>query len=348
MSVTIKDIANKAGVSKTTVSFAFNNPSRISAETYEKIMSIAKAEGYSPDPVARIFSMRKTQTIAFILPQSLSVFLLNPYLADTLRGIGSVCDKEGYGISMLPPFKGIITQTISNAAVDGMILMGISDDNNIHDTLKSRGTPYVTIDAPFRNNYVNVGIDDKRAAKEMMDYLLENGHRRICICSLLPISSDWEQPQASGSLQLRMQGITESIEKHNIKTYERSLITYLNMKPSQIDAYQEGIKLFTSENRPTAIFCMADIQAYGFYQAANELKLSIPDDISIVSFDDLDLSKSLTPGLTSIHQTGFDKGVKATELLFKLMNEESCSSALLDCNIEVRNSVKKIAPITSL
>ena len=95
MKVTIKDLAEKAGVSKTSVSFAFNNPARISKETYNKIMAIAQEIGYSPDPVARILATKQTQTIGLLFPQSITEVLQNTYISEVVRGVGSICDKEG-------------------------------------------------------------------------------------------------------------------------------------------------------------------------------------------------------------------------------------------------------------
>ena len=134
MKVTIKELAEKAGVSKTAVSFAFNNPKRISSETYERIMKIAKEIGYSPDPVARILATHQTQTIGLLFPQSITEVLQNPYIAELARGVGSVCDKEGLALTLLSPLKGIVNNTIQNAAVDGMIILGVDKNSTVHDS----------------------------------------------------------------------------------------------------------------------------------------------------------------------------------------------------------------------
>ena len=95
------------------------------------------------------------------------------------------------------------------------------------------------------------------------------------------------------------------------------------------------------KDRPTAVFCMGDIQALGFYRAAEELGIKVPEELSIVSFDDLPLSAIVTPRLTTVHQPGFDKGQAAAELLIKKLNGQSCSSVLLPAYIENRASVCK-------
>ena len=141
MKVTIKDLAEKAGVSKTTVSFAFNNPSRISKETCEKIMTIAKEIGYSPDPVARYLATKQTGTIGILFPQAVAEVLENPYCADLVRGIGAVCDQHDLSIILLSPLKGVLNNTIKNAAVDGMIIFGIDNDSSIHTSFTMRNMP---------------------------------------------------------------------------------------------------------------------------------------------------------------------------------------------------------------
>lgn len=342
MRITIKDIATKAGVSKTTVSFAFNNPDRISSETYERIMNIAREIGYSPDPVARILSNRKTKNIGIVLPQSISVFFQNPYLAELLRGIGSVCDQEGFAVSVLSPFKGIVTQTILNAAVDGILIMGISKDSEVHTTFKQRNMPYVTIDAVESGDFINIGIRDEELAEELMDILLSNGHRKICFCSLQSISQNLQKLDTSGTREARIKGIDKSAKKFNLSEEDMKTFSHINTPATLTDSYDIALSILKKKNKPTAIFCMADVQAYGFYRAARELSIAIPEELSIVSFDDIPLSEVLIPGLTAVHQSAYEKGRIATKLLFKLIKGQQCSSAILDAYVKERFSVAKV------
>jgi len=340
--ITIKDIALKAGVSKTTVSFAFNNPDRISADTYERIMTIAREIGYSPDPIARILSNKKTKNIGIVLPQTISVLFQNPYLGELLRGIGSVCDQEGFAVSVLSPFKGIVTQTILNAAVDGILIMGISKDSEVHTTFKQRTMPYVTIDAVDSGDFVNVGIKDEELSEKLMDILLDNGHRKICFCLLQSISPTLQKADTSGTREARLHGIFQSAKQHCLSEDEMKDFLYINTPATLSDSYDIALSLLKKKDRPSAVFCMADVQAYGFYRAARELSLSIPEDLSIVSFDDLPLTETLTPGLTCVHQSAYEKGRMATKLLFKMIAGQHCESAVLDAHITHRHSVAKL------
>lgn len=339
MKVTIKDLAEKAGVSKTAVSFAFNNPKRISEETYKKIMKIAKEIGYSPDPVARILATKQTGTIGVLFPQAVSEVLQNPYISDLIRGIGTVCDKEGLALTLLSPMKGILNNTIQNAAVDGMIILGVDKDSSVHSAFKMRNMPYVAIDAKCNAEYINVGIDDRSMAESLMDVLLDNGHEKILFCALKPIALDLAEPDQSTTIDERQKGIQDSMRKHNLKENTLDSYTFIESETSFESSYRIAKQILQSEDRPTAIYCMGDIQAFGFYKAAAELGMNIPEDLSVVSFDDLPVSGILYPELTAIHQPGYEKGVAATEILVKRIAGEDCKSVRLNANIVKRSSV---------
>jgi DNA-binding LacI/PurR family transcriptional regulator len=342
MGITIKDIAQLANVSKTSVSFAFNNPDRISVETYEKIMAIARENGYSPNPVARILNKKQTKSIGMVLPQSVSVFFKNPYLSELLRGVGTICDQQGFSIAIFSPFKGLITQTIMDAAVDGIILLGVSNSTEVSKTLRNRNMPYVTIDADPQDDCVNVGIKEEEMAEELMSLLLKDGHRRIDVCSLQAISPDLEKQDISSTLSLRLKGIHKAQEKFGLTDDEKSQMHLININAVLKEAYESALENLRSADRPTAVFCMADIQAYGFYRAARECSLSIPKDLSVVSFDDIPLSETLFPGLTAVHQSGYDKGKHAANLLFNLINGIKCESEVIETKIINRNSISHI------
>ncbi|MEE0998356.1 MAG: LacI family DNA-binding transcriptional regulator [Treponemataceae bacterium] len=339
MKVTIKDLAEKAGVSKTTVSFAFNNPSRISKETCEKIMTIAKEIGYSPDPVARYLATKQTGTIGILFPQAVAEVLENPYCADLVRGIGAVCDQHDLSIILLSPLKGVLNNTIKNAAVDGMIIFGIDNDSSIHTSFTMRNMPYISIDAKSKPGCVNVGIDEKKMAEKLMDVLLDNGHTRIMFCSLKPIFHDVSEYNMSITNQERRKGIEQSILKHNLTLSVMENYSYVEIETSFEDSYKKAKEILQSPDRPSAIYCMGDIQAFGFYKSAAELGINIPEDLSVVTFDDLKLTHILYPEITAIHQPGYEKGVAAAELLMKKISGEECDSIEIESCLIKRKSV---------
>ena len=135
--VTIQDIARKSGYSKTSVSFAFNSPERISKEAVEKILRTAKELDYIPDPMARNFSLGRHMSIGFLLPQIFQESLQNPYMISVVRAIGSICESRGYTLTLVPPLHSSVTEAIKNATVDGIITMGLRIDKSIREVLRS-------------------------------------------------------------------------------------------------------------------------------------------------------------------------------------------------------------------
>lgn len=338
---TIKQLAERAGVSKTAVSFAFNSPERISSETYHRIMDIAQEMGYSPDPVARILAKRKTQSLALLLPQSIPDIFQNPYITEILRGFGEVCDKKGFSVLVLSPLKGIISHAVLNAAVDGMAILGVTETSDVHSVCRQRNMPYVTIDAGIGENYINIGIDDEKSACSLASVLLKNGHRRICICSLMSVSHELLNEGTSQTMNARYRGIKKAVAdvcpRENVDIYVISAAT------SFYESYMVAKKELSKQNRPTAIFCMAGIQTYGFYRAARELNLRIPDDLSIVTFDNLPYNELLSPVPTAVNQPGFEKGQQAAEILIDLLEGQSRSSVVIDVEVISTGSVAPVS-----
>src|SRR6185437_13359694 len=126
---TIADVARKAGVSRTAVSFAFNDSSRISKDTYARIHAAADELGYYPNPAARRLSTKRANVIGLLIPQQITALFANPFFASLLRGIGHVCDRYDYAVLLVPPVQGSLTSALRRAAVDGLIVVGLDEDH---------------------------------------------------------------------------------------------------------------------------------------------------------------------------------------------------------------------------
>ncbi len=145
--INIKDIAERAGVSKTTVSFAFNNPERLPEARVKQILQIAAEMGYTPDPVARTLSTGKTGTIGILVPQPIPEIIRNPFMPEFLEGVGEICTEASLSLMIVPPIKGSMQRAISNAAVDGFLTLGLEEHKDTMMVLRQRGVPYVTVDS---------------------------------------------------------------------------------------------------------------------------------------------------------------------------------------------------------
>lgn len=333
---TIKDLAERAGVSKTAVSFAFNSPERISKETYERIMAIAQDLGYVPDPVARGLARRKTQCVGILLPQSIAYVFQNPYITELLRGVGEVCEKENFSILVLSPLEGIFTHAVYNAVVDGVIILGAASASAVQQVCRQRGLASVTVDAGFSGDCINIGIDEEEASYQLARILLDAGHRRLCVCTLQPLSETLESSGSSETIRHRRQGIQRALDECGAG----GEVQYLELGTSYESALAAARSILSQDQRPTGIFCMADVHAYGFYGAARELGLAIPRELSIVTFDNLPQSQLLHPRPTAVDQPGFQKGRLAATELFKLLRTGEAQSVVMDFQILKTGSVE--------
>ncbi len=340
MRPTINDIARQAGVSKTTVSFAFNNPSKISKETYNRIMNIAGELGYVPDPVARTLATRQTGSIGLLLPQSIHEVFSNPYISEIMRGIGFICDQAGISLGVLSPVRGVLEQTIRNAAVDGIITLGIGPGMRVLELFNLRKMPFVTIDGADADGLVNVGIDDAQAAYNMMKAVLDHGHRKIAVFTLKEVTLSGSEDRFSLTNDLRLAGFEKALATKGLSLRADPVIlchTDVTVESGQLTAR----KLFSRAEKSTAIICMGDVQAIGVYQECRSQGIRIPEDLSVVGFDDIPFSSFLMPSLTTLHQPGFEKGETAARLLVEMIAKKPVTSVRLNTSVILRDSLKQ-------
>jgi DNA-binding LacI/PurR family transcriptional regulator len=311
--VKIKDIAEKAGVSKTAVSFAFNNPAHLSAETVKHILSIAEEMGYSPDPVARNLITGKTGAIGLLVPQPIPEIIRNPFTPEFIEGIGEVCTQEGLSLLLVPPLKGSMQRAIGNAAVDGFLTLGLEESKSTMVVLRQRGVPFVTVDSDPIEGIPAVNVDDEGGARLAMQAVLAAGHRQIAILAIRS-GKQGHYREYVGTLRNRMNGYLAALAQYGLKLDGRKvrLVECVSTEKGGEAGFQ---KVWKSRHRPTAIVAMSDIIAIGAMKAAHQAGLCIPEDLSFVGFDDIPLASLITPGLTTVAQPLHKKGRIAAEIL---------------------------------
>jgi DNA-binding LacI/PurR family transcriptional regulator len=317
MRITIKDIAAAAGVSKTTVSFAFNDPGKISKDTCENIMRIAEELGYVPDPLARTLTTKRVGTIGFLLPQPIAEAFKNPYIFELLQGIGSVCHGHVFSLTIVPPVKGKISQAVRTAVVDGLLTVGVGPHIKIVETIRRRTMPFVTIDGESSPDTSNVGVDDRAGARELMRYVLALGHRRIAIVAVKSASLSLSEENYSRVREMRFAGFSDAFAEAGLSFSDHDSVLTYEAEVSLEGGFGAGERLLAARARPTAVVCMSDIVAHGIYEACRAAGVLIPGDMTVVGFDDIEGSRLLSPGLTTVHQPGFEKGRKACDLLIR-------------------------------
>lgn len=320
---TINDIARESGFSKTAVSFAFNDPSRISEKTCRTILETAKRLGYIPDPMARNFSLRRHLSIGFLLPQVVQYSLQNPYTMQVIQGIGTVCENHGYTLTLIPPLHKSITEAVRNAAVDGLITMGMTVDMDIVSVMQTRLLPYVTIDGTPDELMPSVNIQDEQASYDLMHLVLASGHTDIVVAAL---SSDAfaKEGQPDSVPSKRMQGFRRALAEHNLQLSDDNILV---AECTLEDGRRIGKQILQRKPLPSCVVAMSDIVAIGCMLACKEANIQVPSDMSVVGFDNIDEAACITPPLTTISQPSKEKGRLAAEALFRILNKEELASA---------------------
>ena len=318
MRVTINDIAKATGYSKTTVSFVFNDPSRVSETARESIRAKARELGYIPDPLARSLSNRKLGTIGLLLPQSIPLALQNPHMVQLITGIGAVCNAEGLSLTMLPPIKGDMISSAKAAAVDGFVTVGLTADNELVQVIRHRHIPCVTIDGEAGEGMPCVSIDNQKAGELAMQHVLELGHQSIAIVAL---SDAAPQDGVYYSLvgQARLSGYSDALAARGL-SLESPEISVITAECSLAGGRHAAQALRDLAHQPQAVVSMSDVMAIGLMTELRSAGTSVPEELSVIGFDDIKEAPTVCPALTTIHQPAEEKGTRAARLLVRLMN----------------------------
>jgi alanine racemase len=334
---TIADIAAKAGVSKTAVSYAFNAPERLSATTVARILAVAEELAYSPNPLARSMSTGRTGTLGVLVPQPLEEMLLNPFFSEFLAGIATVAGEEGFPLLLVPPVKGSVERAISTAAVDGFLTLGLETFRPTMHVLERRGLPYVMVDSDPVDGVACVNVDDENGAYAAMAHVLAGGHRKIGILGIRsPQRGRWEK--YTGTLHRRMTGYTRALAEVGCSVGE-SGIRLVECEVSEEGGRHGFERLLKRGSAPTAIVAMSDLLAIGALESALARGLRVPTDLSLVGFDDIPEVSWVQPPLTTVRQPMQEKGKTAARLLLDLlMRGGEPRHVVLETKLVVRES----------
>jgi alanine racemase len=332
--VTIADVASAAGVSKTAVSFAFNNPEKLGQATLERVLGVAHDLGYTPHPAARALSMRRSGTIGVLVPQPLSTVFANPFLAELIQGLGELCEEHDLTMLLVPPLDGSLEGAIRQASVDGFISVGLGPDDRALDMLDRIGIPTVLVDSDASPAHPAVNVDDAGGAEAAARHLLELGHRDLAIIVLPPTRSEVAYtPTAARRLAGYQAALSES------GTPAPYVVTAGISMAAGARAFET---LPRGRHRPTGVLAMSDVAAIGLMSAAQSAGVRVPDDLSVVGYDDLPMSSWTNPSLTTVHQPIVEKGRLAARLLIQRMKGKAVESPRpLSTSLVVRHSTSR-------
>lgn len=311
MAVTIKDVAALAGVSPSTVSRTCKDNPSISRETKEKVRKAMLTLGYEPNFQASNLASQNSKTIGIILPPASDRETFeNPFFLETIRGISLFCNARQYISTIVSgqsseELLGAIRTMVRSGQVDGFILVYSKADDAIIEYLNEEGLLYVLIGKAqqFANLTIYIDNDNVLAGKEATDYLYNLGHRKIAYLgseSIKLFSAD------------RKTGYQLSMMQHDILVDKKYMI---EVNDVYLDECEELLDMLKSEDHPTAIVVSDDILAVSLERVCMQCGLSIPEDLSIISFNDSLFARLTHPPLTSINVNSSQLGVEAASQL---------------------------------
>ncbi|KYP81191.1 LacI family DNA-binding transcriptional regulator [Ferroacidibacillus organovorans] len=323
---TLKDVANAAGVSVSTVSIALKHDPRVKETTKRKILEIVDQLGYRPNGIARDLKMKSTQTMAVLLHD-----LGGPFYSELVTGVQDVALAYDYSpiISCSIGGKGVaLKRLLLENRVDGAIILDPYIEESFIRRVASPSLPIVLLDRDIDLPYVyRVTSDHEGGAYEVVSHLIEKGYQRIAFVG---------GPQRSFDNQLRFNGYKKAMESQG-KAVDSRLIFAGDF--TEKSGYALGLSLGGSDKLPDAIFAANDEMAIGLLRALSELGLKIPQDIALAGFDDIRLSQYTVPKLTSVHQPMYELGIVATQILFRALNGDSkIEPVVLSTQLMIRDS----------
>jgi DNA-binding LacI/PurR family transcriptional regulator len=309
----IADVAREAGVSKTAVSFAFNNPERLATETAARIREVAGTLGYRPNPVARLLTQSRTMTIGVLTPQALAATFSNPFFAEFSEGVAQTAERLGYALHFISPLHGSLALAVGRATVDGVVAIGLSAKHPEVGQIQAAGLPMVMVDSDDLPGHSSIVIEDAAGARAAAEHLLALGHRDVLILAVEGPEGASELGQAEvGVTARRLRGYRAAFDAASVKLAPDRIVSGGASIHGGGKAFRRA---WAAGHRPTALLAMSDAMAIGAMSAARDLGVLVPRDLSIVGFDDIDVAAHVEPQLTTVHQPIREKGAQAARLL---------------------------------
>lgn len=312
MPVTIKDIAKKANVSITTVSRVLNNKAEgIGEATRKRVLEIIDELDYRPNTIARSMVTKQTNTIGLIIPD-----IRNPFFPELVRGVEDVANQSKYSLflcntdgSMEKEAEALKLMREKN--VDGIVFTYsyAAMDQLFEELAQKYRIPVVLLDRGLEDEtFSGVYTDNQKAGYIATKHLIELSHVRIgCITG----------PGYIQNSRDRLKGYKRALEEYQISIDER----LIKSGEYKMEGGYQAAKALLEESDVTAIFALNDLMAFGVYQAAAELGIHIPNDLSVVGFDNLKYNQLLTPKLTTIDQSVYQMGKEAAQMLLSQIKE---------------------------
>jgi DNA-binding LacI/PurR family transcriptional regulator len=349
--ITLQTIADEVGVSRMTVSNAFSRPDQLSPALRERILSVAERLGYcGPDPAARTLSQGRSGTVGVLFTDTLSYAFSDEVATTFLAGVAGVLEREGIGLTVLSVPRGGPASSVERAVVDGLIVYSVDTASPGLARARLRDIPLVFADQEPEAGIASVNVDDWGGARAAAEHVIGLGHRHIGLVleSLAPRPAlvDPATRAPHHVVAQRLGGWLEAIEAARLPAPVAA--------SAPVNGRKEGAAaaalILDADPRTTALLCLTDEMALGALDLFRDRGLRVPEDVSVVGFDDSSAASAADPPLTTVHQPLTEKGRIAARLLLDALAEPgdsgSAPSTLLPTQLVVRASTGP-APMSS-
>jgi len=329
---TLKEVAKKADVSITTVSRVINKSDKVNEETRVRVQQAMRSLGYQPNRVAQRLRATKgiSKLLGLIIPD-----IQNQFYSNIVRGIEDVSYGNDYAVILCnsdenPNKERFYLDVLRSESVDGVILPPIHQYGKMVEGMIESGIPLVCVDRKLARESVDtVVVNNRKGAHSAVSHLIDLGHKRIAIISSSPQFSSFQERQA---------GYEQALQDHDIEI-DPALIHQGDPRSSK-NAKKLVRSLLESDSPPTALFITNNLMTLGALEAIHELELEIPQDISIIGFDDMPWATAISPPLTVVRQPGYEMGRRAAELFFQRISDPDREpvQVMMETSLVIRQS----------
>ncbi|WP_439122285.1 LacI family DNA-binding transcriptional regulator [Marivita sp.] len=330
---TLDDVARQAGVSTATVSRCLNSPDRVVEQTRKRVLSAVEQLGYTPNFGARVMAAKRTFTIGAIIPT-----MENAIFARGLQAFQEELHRRGYTLlvsssAYQPKVEEEQIRALVSRGADGLLLIGHDRDPAVYEYLQARAIPVLSAWVYLPDNsQPTVGFDNHQSMRALAQKVIDYGHRQISFISGITKGNDRAAARVAG---LREALVANGLDPHAMPVIETSYEVETGAQAFQT--------LMKTASPPSVVMCGNDVLAVGALRGAHDMGLSVPQDVSITGFDDIELARIVTPQITTVHVPHREMGRKAAIALIDMVEKRSTGDTIeLKSTLQLRESLRDL------
>ena len=333
---TLEEVAQRSGVSRSTVSRVINNDPHVSEETRQKVLQAIAELDYHPNAVARSLVAGRTQIIGLVIPTAVAMLFSDPYFPRLIQGVVAACNASDYSVMLWigePEYeRRTIHRHLNGGLLDGIVVASAVRDDPIVSALRQSHLPFVMVGRPDDPSIRYVDVDNVRGAREAVLHLLQQGYRRVATIT---------GPLNTAAAVDRLEGYRLALQDRGLMLDESLVVEGDFTEESGALAMQKLLPL-----RPDAVFCASDTMAQGAMRVIRAAGLRIPHDVGVAGYDDMPFAANLEPPLTTVRQPIEQMGQEAVKLLLEMLSapEDTPRRVVLPTELVIRESTARGEP----